>query len=141
MRLLRRAAKSQLMHGTGRQNNMENLINTWLRAQKFDAESVEYEEVCWAVDELFYLAHDNHLKLLNIIIEILKIDSSLRVLNALGAGVLEDLLVHNGDKCIDEIQKLAECNTNFKTALKNAYLDESDVSPNVFRILQKIKNS
>ena len=120
---------------------MENLITIWLRAQKLDAESIEYEEVCWAVDELFYLAHDNHQKLLNIIVEILKIDSSQQILNALGAGVIEDVLVHNGDKCIDEIQKLAEYNANFKTALGNAYLDKNDVSPNVFRILQQIKNS
>jgi hypothetical protein len=129
------------MHGTGRQNSMENLIKTWLCAQKFDAESIEYEEVSWAVDELFYLAHDDHQKLLNIIVEILKIDSSSQVLNTLGAGVLEDVLVHNGDKCIDEIQMLAEGNVHFKTALSNAYLDKDDVSPNVFRILQKIKSS
>lgn len=141
MRLQQKVAKFHLMHGIGRLNNMNDLINTWLNAQKFDVESVEYDNLCWAVDELFNLAHDDYHQLLNIVVEILKIDSSPKILKNLGAGVLEDVLIYNGDKCIDEIQKLTACNVSFKTALSNAYLDKDDVSPNVFRILQQIKNS
>lgn len=118
---------------------MNNLIETWLRAQHIDVASDEYDEVGWAVDELFNLAYSDPYKLLNIIVDILKQDSSEKTLGALGAGVIEDLLVHHGDECIAEIARLAGENKSFNKMLQFTYVDFEDVSINVYETIQSIK--
>lgn len=120
---------------------MKNLVNTWLSAQYLDMESQEYDNVSWAVDQLFDMAHDEPAKLLKIIIEILKIEASQKIQGALGAGVLEDMLVNHGDKFIDEISKLSETTPDFKKCLMFTYVDENDVSVDVYKTIQKIKGA
>lgn len=122
------------MHGIGqvKVNNMSELIKTWLSAQSIDVESNEYADVSWAVDELYDLAHDDPEKLLTNVVEILKTDSSPRILGAIGAGVLEDLLVYHGNDCIDTIVKLSKSDKNFKASLHFTYIDKDDVSADVY---------
>lgn len=118
---------------------MNKLINTWLIAQDVDVQSDEYDAVSWAVDELFVLAHDDPNRLVSIIEEILKTSSSEKILGVLGAGVLEDLLVHNGDNVIDKIAALSKSNGSFNKALQFTYIDRNDVSNEVYEIIQKLK--
>lgn len=111
---------------------MKKLIETWVFAQNVDVESADYESVSWAIDEMYDLAIEDPDKLLSVITEILKVDSSQRVLGAIGAGVLEDLLVHNGDGYIDKLVDLSESNADFKKCLSFTFIDENDVSKNVY---------
>jgi hypothetical protein len=121
------------MLGTGQPNNMNDLIATWLRAQYLPIESSDYAEVSWAVNELFDLAHDAPDKLLPLVIEILKIDASKTVIGAIGAGVLEELLIFHGDEYVDELAELCESNKNLGECSKFIHLDMNDVSPTVFK--------
>jgi hypothetical protein len=122
------------MHGTGQQNNMNDLfIAAWLRAQYLPIEGNEYAEVSWAVNELFDLAHDAPDKLLPLVIEILKVDASKTVIGALGAGVLEELLIFHGDEYVDKLAELCESNKNLEECSKLIHLDMNDVSPAVFK--------
>ena len=118
---------------------MSELIKTWLSAQCIDPESNEYADVSWAVDELFDLAHDDPDKLLANVIEILKIDSSPEILGAIGAGVLEDLLVYHGKDYIDTIIKLSKSDANFKASLHFTYIDKGDVPTDVYEKFQENK--
>jgi hypothetical protein len=117
---------------------MNDLIATWLRAQSIEIESSEYAEVGWAVNKLFDMAHDDPDALLTIVVNILEVDSSPKVLGAIGAGVLEDLLVHHGDEYINTMVELAERNKNFKACLRFTYLDKDDVSTLVYQKYQEL---
>jgi hypothetical protein len=125
----------------GDQKLMSKLIEAWLAAQHFDVESSDYDDVSWAVDELFDLAHDDPDKLLSTIVDILEVDSSQRTLGAIGAGALEDLLVHNGDRCIDRIVDLSKSNANFKACLSFTFVDRDDVSKDAYEKLQACKGN
>lgn len=116
-----------------------SLIDAWFSAQNIDVNSDEYDEVSWAVDELFNMAHDEPDKLLIIIQDILHIDSSKKTLGAIGAGALEDLLVHHGDDYIDKIIEISNFNANFKAAFQFTYIDKDDVSEDVYKKVLKLK--
>lgn len=118
---------------------MNELIKTWLSAQHIDVESNEYGDVSWAVDELFDLAHDDPDKLLCIIVEILKIDATPKILGAIGAGVLEDLLVYHGNDYIDKIVELSKSDINFKACLRFTYIDKDDVAGDVYEKFHELK--
>lgn len=118
---------------------MKKLIETWVAAQNVDVESADYESVSWAIDEMYDLAIEDPEKLLLVITEILKIDSSQRTLGAIGAGALEDLLVHNGDDYIDKLVYLSESNADFQKCLSFTFIDENDVSKNVYAKFCNIK--
>ena len=119
---------------------MNELIKAWLSAQSVDVESNEYADLSWAVDELFGLAHDDPDRLLTVIEEILKIDSSPKILGAIGAGALEDLIVHHGNDCIDKIVYLAKSNMAFKASVRFTYIDRDDVAADVYEKLQQVRN-
>jgi len=122
--------------------NIDKLIKVWITAQEVDVDSDAYDKVSWAIDELYNLAHDDPDKLLNIIIEILNISSSDKVIGAIGAGALEELLVHHSEKYVDKILKLSDSNDNFKKCLTVTYLDKNDVSERVYKKIQSaVKDS
>lgn len=122
-------------------SEFNNLIKLWLVAQKFDVESNEYGKVSWAIDELFSLAYSDPKQLLNIVIEILQVDSSPKTIGALGAGPLEELLVNHADDYIDYIIDLAKGNKKFKESCSFIYLDKNDVSETSYDRFQKFKAS
>lgn len=132
------------MHGIGQasdmSDNVSELVKTWLSAQHVDVESDEYADVSWAVDELFDLAHDDPERLLAIIVEILSIDPSAKVIGAIGAGVLEELLVYHGSEYIDKLVQLSNSDVNFKACLEFSYIDKDDVSVDVYEKIAQIKN-
>jgi hypothetical protein len=117
---------------------MKILINTWLKAQYVNMESNEYDELSWAVDQLFDLAHNDPSTSLEIVLQILKIDSSKTVCGALGAGVLEELLVHHGEEYIDTLVELSKTNKQVNASLRFTHLDKDDVSPQVFLKYQEL---
>lgn len=131
--------ESRAMRRIRNKEYTDKLVKGWIHAQSFDVESSEYDEVCWAIDELYHLAHDKPDQLLKIVLDILNIDSSKKIIRALGAGVLEELLVSHGDEYIQDLLKIADSNSNFKECLGFVYIDEGDVSPHVYEKVQSIK--
>ena len=121
---------------------MEDLVQGWIKAQGVDVESDKYEEVCWAIDKLYLLAHDKPLEALYVISKILVLDSSEQVVGALGSGAIEELLVHHSEAFIHDVVKMSKLDSNFQRCLNHTYLDEDDVSSEVYEIFQNhIKNN
>lgn len=112
-----------------------DLIKAWILAQQFDVESTEYENVSWAVDELIEAAELDPERLWKLLPQILESDASAKTLGAIGAGLLEDLMVHHGEEFIDRVTALAD--SNLKKAMQHTFLDEDDVSPEVFNKFAK----
>lgn len=120
---------------------MTKLIDAWILAQKVDVESREYDNLSWAVDELFELAYSEPGKLIHVVTEILKIDSSEKIVGALGAGVIEEVLVHHGEECMDDLVVLSDRNESLRSCFKFTFLDEDDVSPRVYEEFLKLKEA
>lgn len=118
---------------------MDKLVEGWIIAQGIDVASDKYDAVCWAIDELFDLAHDKPDRLLKVVVDILSIDSSQKVIGSLGAGVLEELLLYHGDRFIENIIELSDSNPDFRKCLSFVYIDEDDVSPRVYSKMNEIK--
>lgn len=110
---------------------MKRFVDAWLAAQGTDVESAEYARFSWAVDELFDLAHDNPGELLVRIEAILSVDDSESTVGALGAGVVEDLLVHHAEAVISRIENLCRSSESFRRCLSHTFVDEIDVSPEI----------
>lgn len=121
-------------------HDINDLVNTWVLAQNIDVHSDQYDEISWAIDELFVMAHDEPEQLLLIIQKILEINVSKKVLGAIGAGVMEDLLVHNGDRIINDIVLLSNANKYFNRILKFTFIESSEVSEDVFTKLENLKS-
>jgi len=118
---------------------MNKLVGAWLKAQNYYVESDEYEKYGWAVDELYDLSYKDPAQCLNYILEILHYDSSEKVVGALGAGVIEDLLVHHAMEFIDKIVELSQQNTAFRNCLNYTFIDSDDVTKEVYDKLQSIR--
>lgn len=117
-----------------------DLIEAWILAQQFDAESIEYERVSWAAGELIEMAIDDPEKLWSLLPQIIELDASAKTLGAVGAGLLEDLMVHHGEEFIDRVASLADSNSEFKQAMQHTFLDRDDVSPEIFEKFIESKN-
>ena len=110
----------------------DELIAIWIKAQALDPEAEDYEKASWAVDELLEMEQKNPEGVWALIPKIIEYDSSEKTLGALGAGLIEDLLVHYGADFIDRIVAFASTCESFKKALAYTFLDEDDVPPEVF---------
>jgi len=119
----------------------EESIKAWLIARDLDKDGVEYEKYSWAVDALYDLAYEDPSQLLRNVVEILSVDSSDKTCGALGAGVLEELLVHQGEQCIDEIESIASRNLAFKSCFRFTFLDRDDVPASVYTKVARLKGT
>ena len=117
------------------------LIKIWVEAQAVDPETAEFEELSWASDKLIEMAWTAPDLLWDMIPVIIKYDSSNKIIGAVGAGLLEDLMIYHGGKFIDRIESLSRKDPLFKKAINFTFLDEDDVSPAVYKRFSEIKNS
>ena len=104
------------------------LAKSWIFAQKLGMDSSGYKKHRWAVDELIDLADDKPEELRELVLEILKQDSSDEIVKMVGAGPLEDLMVNHGEKYIDRIEEQFLKSDVFKAAMKSVWLDGEDTS-------------
>jgi hypothetical protein len=120
---------------------MNHFIKSWLLAQHVDVDSEDYQEVSWVIDELFDLAHNDPDRYLSTIASILEVDSSNKVLGAIGAGSMEDFFIHHGVDYIDKVINLCEKNINIKKCLSFIYLDQDDLPEDVYEKFYTYRNS
>lgn len=118
----------------------EKAIRAGLTVRGLDVQSSECSKHSWAVHDLYELAHENPRLLLRSVLEILSVDSSQETVGALGAGVLEDVLVHHGDECINEIASIASGYPNLKNCLRYTFVDQKDVSESVCAKLAELRD-
>lgn len=105
--------------------DIDRLAKAWIFAQKLGVDSSGYEKHSWAVDEVISLAEKPE-DLWKIILRILELDDSDEVVKAVGAGPLEDLMVHHGELFIGQVEEQASKSDVFKTAMKGVWLDSDD---------------
>ncbi len=107
----------------------ENLVSTWITAEKSGSNSPEYETNWWAIETLIKLPNDNPELAWEIILRIfhkLEEVKDARLLEILAAGPIEDLLCSHGQNIIDRIEIEANKNITFKECIKGVRLTSSD---------------
>lgn len=93
------------------------LIDAWIALQYSDPNDWGDDPNVWAFKQLMELAHDSSRLCWEVILGIIARDSSDHILSNVGAGPLEDLLVHHGDELIAEVEQLADRDPVFRRAL------------------------
>lgn len=120
--------------------DINRLAKTWIFAQKLGVDSPGYEKHSWAVDEVINMVTERPQDLWQIILKILELDSADEIASAVGAGPLEDLMVHHGEDFIGKVEEHASKSDAFKTAMKSVWLD-SDDTPICARFLELAKKN
>ena len=115
----------------------DNLIKGWIEAQAVDVESDQYDDVSWAIDDLYDLVYDDPEELLKTVQLILGQNSSEKVIGALGAGVIEELIVNSDELVIEKLLDIVSSNDNLKRCFKYVYVDQKDVTPKIYDLIQK----
>jgi hypothetical protein len=104
------------------------LAKSWVLMHKSKSGSHDYEENFWAFAKLYKLCDEAPDQGLEIIEEIVRIDSSDIILANIAAGPMEELLVKHGTQFIDKIERLAATDEKFRKMLgamwKNEIADE-----------------
>lgn len=109
----------------------DRLVKTWIFAQKLGVGALGYDRHSWAVDELVDLAFHQPNALWQLMLRILEIDRSDKIIAAIGAGPLEDLMVQHGEAFIDKVERLAAASPVFKAAMRHVWMEQGDTP--VFR--------
>jgi len=104
----------------------DRLVKTWIFAQRLGAGALGYERHSWAVDELVDLAFHQPNTLWELILRILEIDRSEKVVEAIGAGPLEDLMVQHGEAFIERVAQLAAVSPTFKATMRHTWIEQGD---------------
>jgi len=104
------------------------LVGAWIAAQDAEEGSKEWEENCWASDDLIRLAIDKPDETWDVILRIHAQELSEKVRGMLAAGPLEDLLVYHGEQYIKHVRALALKDPIFKETLAGVWLDANEIS-------------
>lgn len=104
------------------------LVTAWIELQKTGSDTVRHDELFWSFSQLWDLTHDEPETAFDVILTILRIDSSSIIEENLSAGPLEDLLAHHGPAFIERIEREASRNQRFRHLLggvwQNSITDE-----------------
>ena len=106
----------------------KHLIDTWIAIQKSGPNSELFDREFWAYEKLDNIARSDPVRALAILIEILQQDSSTKITDAVGAGIVEDILCWHDASIIEEIEKHAKINEAFRNALKVVDIWEEECS-------------
>lgn len=93
--------------------------------------SAEYEDYFWAFDAFAEMCLSDPGPAWHAILKAVEIDSGPKILGALSAGPLEDLLVANGHAVIEAIEDSARVNPQIAALLGGVW--KSDIEEDVWR--------
>ena len=118
--------------------DIEELSNEWIKAEESTDESDE--ENHWSIDYIIDLPLIGHYdELWAFIKQTYKKGMSNKVVGALAAGPLEDLLADAGETYIDEIEELAKEDPKFSYLLGGVW--KSDMTEEVWERVQRVWDS
>ena len=104
------------------------LVNAWIELQRTEPDTAQHDELFWSFDQIWELTRNEPETALDVILTILRTDSSSTINENLSAGPLEDLLVYHGPEFIARIESEAASNQSFRHLLggvwKNAMTDD-----------------
>ena len=104
------------------------MISDWIQNCYEARENEDLEpskELIWASSELFDAVLHDPDSAWQLILDIIKKDSSEMILSDVGAGPLEDLLSYHAERFIDRVEAEARTNQAFRTALSGVW--QSDI--------------
>ena len=106
----------------------DELANGWVALQyAHQADNASREHISVG-KELGRLAHEEPAVCLDLIVEVIRLDSGELVLSNVAAGPLENVIAENGSVVVDEIERLAREDAAFKKALSLVWpRDTSDI--------------
>ena len=106
----------------------ENLIATWISIWKSGPESECFDKEYWAYEVMDNLVTYEPLRAWKLVLDILATDSSEPIVNAIGAGLVEDMLCKHGEILIDLIEFEAQNNSQLRKALRVVDIWKEDTS-------------
>lgn len=115
-------------------SDIDSLARAWILFTLCDADTKEYENAFWIFDRIIEMTEENPEEVFELILDILKKDNSIRIIQNLAAGPLENLLVYHGEKFIERIEKLAKRDPDFKMLLGGVW--QNNISNNIWQRLQ-----
>ncbi len=99
------------------ENHTNEIAKAWVKLQNAPSNSKAHEELFWSHAAVEQLIGKDPKKAFDLILRILRIDSSTKILANLSAGPLENLLVYHGNTVIDEIEAEASRSAIFRKLL------------------------
>lgn len=103
--------------GSAVAHTSQEIADAWICMMKADDGSPEESDNMWAFDIVFDMIQDDPEQGWAMILEILRRDHGVAVLEALSAGPLEDLLSRHGPAFIDRVEVEAGRNPAFASSL------------------------
>jgi hypothetical protein len=101
-------------------------VQSWLTIQDTLAGSEPYEQNFWAHDELADLCESKPQDAWEVIVALVEAANSEPLLEAIGAGPLQDLMALHGEDYIARVEQEAAGNARFRRAMAGAWLDADD---------------
>ncbi len=108
---------------TARKNDF---VRSWMAIQDALAGTEDYELNFWAHEELADLCENKPQDAWEVIVALVGAAKSDSLLEAIGAGPLQDLMVLHGEDYISRVEREAAANPRFRRAMAGAWLDSSD---------------
>ena len=119
-----------------------NLANDWIEYTNLSIElgltNPKVESLSSSSEALNDLIQTSPELALEIILRILELDQTPQIIGNLSAGPLEDFLVYNGEKYIDEIQQIAMRNQKFAKLLGGVW--QNQISNTVWVKIQSVSD-
>ena len=102
---------------------IEEIASAWIAFSEHAEHPKEEDDNFWAYEHLSRYVSSDSSRAMDIILCILSINHSERVLANVGAGPLEELLLHHGDEILERVEFLANNNAYFHEALGMVWVD------------------
>jgi len=97
--------------------DVQSLATEWVAFWRAPEGSDERELLSWTTDKEWELIRESPQDGWNLILAILRLDSSSAIQEVLAAGPLEDLLSYHGESMIDTVESEARTNPRFASLL------------------------
>lgn len=125
---------------SSRSPSFDSVVQSWITTMSSDLDSAAHDENNWAFTYMLELEDDpNAIDFVwRFILEVLSRNVSDRVLNALAASPLENLLCYHGFAVIDRVEAMAAANSKFADLLCGVW--QSDMDPLIWERVQRARS-
>lgn len=103
-----------------------DFVRSWMAIQDALAGSDTYEQNFWAHEELADLCESTPEDAWEVIVALAGAANTEPLLEAIGAGPLQDLMTQHGEEYIAQVEREAGENARFRRAMAGAWLDSDD---------------
>jgi len=105
---------------------INDFVTSWMAIQDALGGSDAYEKNFWAHEDLAELCESKPRDAWEVIVALVGAANTEPLLEAIGAGPLQDLMTQHGEEYIAQVEKEAQENARFRRAMAGAWLDSDD---------------